>query len=127
MSEPLLTASDVRSALFGTTRLRAGYNMDEVDAFLDHVERTIAELTMQLAAARDHEAMQRAQVTRLQQRLAAVTDQPTQPPVVGADPIVREVRERLRRVLTEQLALLDQSAPDGMSSPAESAPPQPDR
>ena len=37
-----LSAQNVRDARFGTTRIRAGYNMVEVDAFLDQVEDTIA-------------------------------------------------------------------------------------
>ena len=36
-----LSAQNVRDARFGTTRIRAGYNMAEVDAFLDQVEDTI--------------------------------------------------------------------------------------
>ena len=30
-----LTAAEVRGTSFSTTRMRAGYDMDEVDAFLD--------------------------------------------------------------------------------------------
>ena len=37
-----LTPEDVRNKQFSTVRLREGYDMDEVDAFLDEVE---AELT----------------------------------------------------------------------------------
>lgn len=127
MEQPLLSADDVRAVTFATTRIRAGYDMDEVDAFLDQVERTIAQLTKALATARDHETIQRAQLERLQQRIAESHEAPTQPMTNGKDPIVREIRERLRRVLTEQLMLLDQFAADGTSlapEPPPSAPAQ---
>lgn len=37
----LLTPNDVRDQVFTTHRFREGYDMDEVDAFLDHVRGTI--------------------------------------------------------------------------------------
>jgi DivIVA domain-containing protein len=127
MEQPLLTADDVRAVTFATTRIRAGYDMDEVDTFLDGVEHTIAELTKALATARDHETIQRAQLERLQQRVAESQEPATQPIPNGQDPIVREIRERMRRVLTEQLALLDQFAADGTSSTPEPPPSAPDQ
>lgn len=36
----LLTAHDVRSVMFDTTRFRQGYDMDMVDMFLDRVEES---------------------------------------------------------------------------------------
>jgi uncharacterized coiled-coil protein SlyX len=96
--------------------------MDEVDSFLDSVEATIAELSKALAQARDQEIVQRSQIERLQERLAKVTDPPTAPMVLGQDPLVREVRERLRRTLMEQLALLDQFAETQRTSPDQPTP-----
>ncbi len=53
-----LTASDVANKQFTTVKLREGYNMEEVDSFLDEVEgelgrlhREIDDLTARLAAA----------------------------------------------------------------------------
>jgi DivIVA domain-containing protein len=39
--QPLLTPNDVRDKTFTTHRFREGYDMDEVDAFLDQVRVTI--------------------------------------------------------------------------------------
>lgn len=60
-----LTPEDVRNKQFSTVRLREGYEMDEVDAFLDEVE---AELTRLLRENDD-----------LQARLAAAARQPAPP------------------------------------------------
>lgn len=53
-----LSPQDVRDKQFATVRMRAGYDMDEVDAFLDQIEAEIArllgdndELRSRLAAA----------------------------------------------------------------------------
>ena len=119
MTEPPLTAADVRAVTFTTTRIRAGYDMDEVDAFLDRVEQTIAALTFERDTARDQEAIQRTQLERLQARVSAQAQAPSESATSSADPIVREIRERLRKVLSEQLALLDQFAGTGRSSAQE--------
>jgi DivIVA domain-containing protein len=37
----LLTAADVRNKVFATVRVREGYDMAQVDDFLDHVEATL--------------------------------------------------------------------------------------
>lgn len=37
----MLTPGDVRTSVFTVRRLRGGYDVDEVDDFLDEVERTI--------------------------------------------------------------------------------------
>lgn len=67
-----LSAEDVRDVRFGTTRLRAGYDMKEVDAFLDTVESSIAHYSSDAQLARDDAAALRSQVVQLQARLAAV-------------------------------------------------------
>ena len=64
-----LTAADVRATTFATTRMHLGYNMDEVDEFLDIVEADIAQLTDQLQRSRDGEAVLRAQCDQLQLRV----------------------------------------------------------
>ncbi len=106
--EPV-TAEEVRDVTFGTARLRAGYKMEEVDAFLDRVEKTLAELTRNLADARDSQTILRSQCDQLRTRLHA--EQPTDTQALsGADEtlvLTTEIRNRVRRMLTEQLALLD--------------------
>ena len=67
-----LSAEDVRAVRFGTTRIRAGYDMKEVDAFLDDVESAIAQYASESQLARDDAAALRSQVGQLQARVAAV-------------------------------------------------------
>ncbi|MFI0432267.1 MAG: DivIVA domain-containing protein [Candidatus Nanopelagicales bacterium] len=59
-----LTPGDVRSAVFSTTRMRLGYDVEEVDAFLDHVEWTMDQMTAQveLQRARAADAEQNAEI-----------------------------------------------------------------
>ena len=67
----ILIAQNVRDARFGTTRIRAGYNMAEVDAFLDQVEDTIAHASSEGQRLGDEVEALRSQVQQLQGRLAA--------------------------------------------------------
>ena len=45
---PLLTPNDVRDQEFSTHRFREGYDMNEVDDYLDHVRDTINRLAKTL-------------------------------------------------------------------------------
>lgn len=65
-----LTAAEVRATQFSTTRLRAGYDMDEVDAFLDIIEADVAQTADELQRLRDGEAVLRTQCEQLQTRLS---------------------------------------------------------
>ena len=67
-----LTPEDVRNKQFSTVRLREGYEMDEVDAFLDEVE---AELTR---LGRDNEDL------RTRVSVASRQPAPSGPPVEAA-------------------------------------------
>ena len=64
-----LTPADVRAKQFAATRVRSGYDVDEVDAFLDIVEADIAALSGDLQQARDESAVLRSQHSQLQSRL----------------------------------------------------------
>jgi DivIVA domain-containing protein len=64
-----LTPAEVRGTKFSTTRMRAGYDMDEVDAFLDIVEADVAQYSDDLQRSRDGEAVLRTQCDQLQVRL----------------------------------------------------------
>lgn len=44
----LLTPNDIRDQVFSTHRFREGYDMDEVDAYLDHIRDTISRLAKTL-------------------------------------------------------------------------------
>ena len=155
-----LSAQNVRDARFGTTRIRAGYNMAEVDAFLDQVEDTIAHASSEGQRLGDEVEALRSQVQQLQRRLAAAQRElqeaqstpvaapdeghatvitPTDDgasaatvqnldgasttenvvvadvPPVGQESLVA-IRDRVREMLTQQLALVDDldiDAPDG--------------
>ena len=78
-----LTAAEVRATQFSTTRLRSGYNMDEVDAFLDIIEADVAQYADELQRSRDGEAVLRTQCDQLQVRITA------------AEQRVAEVQEQL--------------------------------
>lgn len=64
-----LTAADVRGTKFSTTRMKSGYDMDEVDAFLDIIEADVAQYADELQRSRDGEAVLRAQGDQLQVRM----------------------------------------------------------
>ncbi len=64
-----LTPAEVRATQFSTTRLRAGYDMDEVDAFLDIIEADVAQYADELQRSRDGEAVLRTQCDQIQARL----------------------------------------------------------
>lgn len=66
-----LDAQSVRNVRFGTTRMRAGYDMAEVDAFLDTIETAIEHYSSQSQQSRDEVEALRSQVEQLQLRLAA--------------------------------------------------------
>ncbi|MBU6244418.1 MAG: DivIVA domain-containing protein [Actinomycetales bacterium] len=65
-----LTPADVRGVQFSTTKMKTGYDMDEVDAFLDVVEADLGQLVTQAQAARDSEAVLRAQCEQLLTRVS---------------------------------------------------------
>ncbi len=93
-----LTPAEVRGVQFGTTRLRSGYDMDEVDAFLDIIEADVAQLTDDLQRSRDGEAVLRTQCEQLQQRVAlaerrvAELEASTVAPVATSAPVPAPVR-----------------------------------
>jgi DivIVA domain-containing protein len=65
-----LTPAEVRATQFSTTRMRSGYDMDEVDSFLDIVEADVAQYADELQRSRDGEAVLRTQCDQLQTRLS---------------------------------------------------------
>lgn len=83
-----LTPEDVRNTMFGTTRMRTGYDMDEVDAFLDVIESDMVRRSEEVQRALEAEEAMRAQnallnahvreleaeVSSLRQQLADVHD-----------------------------------------------------
>ena len=74
-----LKPEDIRGTMFATTRMRAGYDMDEVDAFLDVVEadlaaraRDVQESLEAQEAMRAQNALLHAQVLELEQEVATL-------------------------------------------------------
>ncbi len=74
-----MTPADVHAQQFTTVRMRTGYDMDEVDAFLDAVE---AEITRLLAENDDL----RAQLTQAQSRVLAAEQKAAKTPAPPAPP-----------------------------------------
>jgi DivIVA domain-containing protein len=72
-----MTPADVHAQQFTTVRMRTGYDMDEVDAFLDAVE---AEITRLLAENDDL----RAQLTQAQSRVLAAEQKAAKAPAPPA-------------------------------------------
>jgi len=82
-----LSPEDVRNTMFGTTRMRTGYDMEEVDAFLDVIESDMVRRSEEVQRALEAEEAMRAQnallnahvreleaeVTSLRQQLADPT------------------------------------------------------
>lgn len=69
-----LSPLEVRNTKFSVTRVRTGYDMDEVDAFLDVVEADIAHYADELQRSRDGESVLRTQCDQLQARLSTAED-----------------------------------------------------
>lgn len=66
-----LSPQEVHDIRFGTTRLRAGYNMSEVDAFLDTIEAALETYSHELQHTRDEADALRSQIQQLQARLTS--------------------------------------------------------
>lgn len=64
-----VSASDIREVRFGTTRVKAGYDISEVDQFLDRVEKAIAAYAESYQRAQDEADALRSQVQQVQNRL----------------------------------------------------------
>ena len=71
-----LTPQDVRAVQFATTRVRVGYEMTEVDGFLDRVEAVLASAERGAQQARELEAVLRTQCEQLQARVAYLEAHP---------------------------------------------------
>ena len=56
-----LSPDDIRNTMFGTTRMRTGYDMDEVDAFLDVIESDMVRRSEEVQRALEAEEAMRAQ------------------------------------------------------------------
>ena len=70
-----LTPADVRAVAFRATRLRAGYDMDEVDEFLDAVQETVGHLEVDVARYREAESVLLVRCEQLQARIAFLEQQ----------------------------------------------------
>lgn len=122
-----LTAQDVRDVRFGTTRMRAGYQMAEVDAFLDTIETAVGSYARELQDTRDEAEALRSQVQQLQGRLATVQAELDECRVLAApqgqsdghDTVITEI-ERAHRTQTEADVETTAETPVVRSGPAES-------
>jgi DivIVA domain-containing protein len=89
-----LTPADVRNKQFSTTRLRPGYDEEEVDAFLDEVEAALDELIQ------ENEEL-RAKLTEALRGKQSVTLAPQAdvPDMMGPEPIRHEPERRPEPVM----------------------------
>lgn len=72
----MLSSADVTGVQFTTTRMRTGYDMVEVDAFLDEVEATVVGFNREAELAREREAVLRTQCEQLQARVDYLEQHP---------------------------------------------------
>lgn len=70
-----LSPEDVRNTMFGTTRMRTGYDMDEVDAFLDVIESDLIRRSEEVQRALEAEEAMRAQNTLLNAHVRELEEQ----------------------------------------------------
>lgn len=70
-----LSPEDVRNTMFGTTRMRTGYEMDEVDAFLDVIESDLIRRAEEVQRALEAEEAMRAQNTLLNAHVRELEEQ----------------------------------------------------
>jgi DivIVA domain-containing protein len=89
-----LTPEDVRNKRFTPVRLREGYDMGEVDQFLDEVEAELERLTQEnndlrtkLAAASSARPPEMTQPMQIPEPPRPVVEEPKPPPVIEAPPM----------------------------------------
>jgi DivIVA domain-containing protein len=110
-----MTPQSVREKTFRTSRLKRGYDEDEVDTFLDEVEAELNRLLAENAALRD-------QVVVLQSAAAVVVpgehgSAPAQAalPPPGLTPAAGEMEEMLRRTLLLAQRTADQAVAEAQA------------
>lgn len=106
-----LSPQDVRAVQFTTTRMRVGYEMAEVDEFLDRVEAALALGERELQQLREREAVLRTQCDHLQARVTYLEAHPEfrgdaesvlRIAQATADEIISAARVEAQRVRTGQ-------------------------
>jgi DivIVA domain-containing protein len=110
-----LTPEDVRNKRFTPVRLREGYDMGEVDQFLDEVEAELERLTVENDELRAKVA---AASTGEPTGLIPVPQQTAPQPAVQPEPIPEPVREPEPIVREPEPAPALQSMPTGLDAPA---------
>jgi len=127
-----LTPEDVRNKQFATVRLREGYDLDEVDGFLDQIESTFEEYTKEIADLRatsrgeipasireelsntaDENTALKAEVASLNAELQNVARQSAEPQVVyvpaeGSDDANEELAAKLVAAENDLAAISEQ-------------------
>jgi DivIVA domain-containing protein len=98
----MLTPADIDNKQFGTTRLREGYDQDEVDNFLDEVAAELRRLQQELAKAQEENAVLRRRPTE------APTVAVQQPPSVVAEKLLAAAEEAARSYEAEAKARADE-------------------
>jgi DivIVA domain-containing protein len=98
----VLTPADIDSKEFGATRLKEGYNQDEVDEFLDRVAADYRTMQQELAKLRQENEILRRRPTE------APTINIPQPPSVVAEKLLTAAEEAARSYEAEAKAKADE-------------------
>ncbi len=130
-----MTPEDVRAKQFATVRMRTGYDMEEVDSFLDEIEAEISRLTTDNEALRAEVLSAKAALAEAEERSAAAPVPAGAPaPVVApgeqalkmlemaqktADETVADARAKADALLAEAQATADEKTRSVESARAE--------
>ncbi len=108
-----LSANDVREVRFGTTRIRAGYDISEVDEFLDRVEKSIAEYADNYRRVQDEAEALRSQVQQIQGRLEATQAELAELAELGQLNEARSQTVDLDSTAENPVVVLEPTGPEG--------------
>jgi DivIVA domain-containing protein len=101
----MLTPADIDKIQFSTTRLKEGYDQNEVDAFLDRLSVDYARGCADLARAEQ-------EITRLRSQISRLTEAPTAvaatTPVATADRLLRVAEQTAEQHVAEARAEADE-------------------
>lgn len=90
----MLTPADIEQKKFKTTRVREGYDQDEVDAFLDAAGEQLQQAIDEINTVRSETVRVKAQLATVQRQLDTYGNQPTQ-----VMPVIPEFLGDVTRIL----------------------------
>jgi DivIVA domain-containing protein len=105
----MLSPADIDSKQFGTTRLKEGYDQDEVDAFLDNLQKDYAFLQQTVAKLDDENATLRRIVEASKEAPTATLEVRKDPPSFVAEKLLEVAAEAARQVEEEAQAKAEET------------------